>query len=52
MTNLAQIFAAMWVSEAWYESWLLTGRIHRRTRAVVVFDRVLTGRHGVIGETK
>ena len=44
MNHLAQFFAALWVSEGWYESWLRTGRIHNKTRAVVLFDRVLNGR--------
>lgn len=52
MNHLAQFFAALYVSEGWYEGWIRTGRIHRRARAVVLFDRVLNGQYGLIGETQ
>ena len=38
-------FAALYVSEGWYENWRWTSRPHSRARAVVLFDRVLTGRN-------
>lgn len=40
--NLTVLFAALWVSEVWYESWRQTGRLHSKARGIVIFDRVLT----------
>ena len=41
--NKARFFAALWLSEAWYLDWIRTRRLHRRARAVVLYDRVLCG---------
>ena len=40
----ARFFAAMWLSEGWYDYYARSKRIHARARAVVLFDRVMTGR--------
>ncbi|WP_180838871.1 hypothetical protein [Variovorax sp. RO1] len=41
--NQALYFAALWVSECWYEAWRDEGRLHSKARGIVVFDRVLNG---------
>lgn len=41
--NQALLFAALWVSEIWFDAWRVHGRIHSRARGIVVFDRVLNG---------
>ena len=38
----AWYFAAMYLSEGWYDKFARTGSIHARTRAVVLFDRIMT----------
>lgn len=48
MTHLERLFTALYLSEGWYV-WYSEGylspnrRLHARTRAVVLFDRVLNG---------
>jgi hypothetical protein len=50
MTHLERLFAALWLSEGWYVRFvertdIPTGRrLYARTRAVVLFDQVITGR--------
>lgn len=44
MTYLERFFAALYLSEGWYDGFVRTGRIHNRARAVVLFDRAVTGR--------
>ena len=39
--HMARLFAALLVSEPWNASFQIGGQIHRRARAVVVFDRAL-----------
>lgn len=39
----ARFFAAMWLSEGWYEAWRMRGRLHYKARGIVLFDRVLCG---------
>lgn len=42
MTHMERFFSALYVSEGWYDSWLRNPkRIHRKARAMVLFDRVL-----------
>lgn len=48
MTHLERLFAALYLSEGWYcwfyEAQVPRGRrLYARTRAVVLFDRVLNG---------
>ena len=43
-TYYTRFFAAMWLSEGWYDYYARSKRIHARARAVVLFDRVITGR--------
>ena len=44
MTHLERLFAALYVSDGWYEGWATYGkRLHYKARAVVLFDRVLCG---------
>lgn len=38
------LYAALWVSEGWYEHWRIKERIHSKARGIVLFDRVLNGR--------
>jgi hypothetical protein len=35
------LFAALYMSEAWYDNWLRTKKLHSKARAMVLFDRVL-----------
>jgi trimethylamine:corrinoid methyltransferase-like protein len=42
--NMALFFAAMYHSESWYEHWRITGNLHSKARAIVLFDRVLNER--------
>ena len=46
-TYYAWFFAAMYLSEGWYDMYARTGSIHARTRALVLFDRVMAGEIGV-----
>jgi hypothetical protein len=39
--HLALLFAALYVSEGWYDNWTRTKKLHSKTRALVLFDRVL-----------
>ena len=43
MTHMERFFAALYVSEGWYDGWLAKPerRIHWKARALVLFDRVL-----------
>ena len=42
MGDMARFFAALYISEGWYDGWLRhPRRIHWKARAVVLFDRVL-----------
>lgn len=42
MTQMARFFAALYISEGWYDGWLRQpNRIGWKARAVVLFDRVL-----------
>ena len=43
MTDMARLFAALYVSEGWYDGWLQDPkrRLYWKARAVVLFDRVL-----------
>jgi len=43
MNQTALLFAALWVSEPWYGYFLRSGKIHAKTRAVIAFDRIITG---------
>lgn len=44
MTHLERLFAALYVSEGWYDGWKTNGeRLYWKARAIVVFDRVLCG---------
>ena len=47
MTHLERLYAALWVSEVWSLAWHERGRVHYKTRAVVVFDRVLNRTEGL-----
>ena len=40
----ARLFAALYLSADWYGYFERSGRAHARARAVVLFDRVMTGR--------
>lgn len=42
---------AMWVSSIWYESSLMNGkkRLYAKTRGIVMFDRIVTGRESLEG---
>lgn len=42
MTHLERLFAALYVSEGWYSLWVSSGRLHRKARAMVIYDRMLT----------
>ena len=46
MTDLERLYAALWLSEGWYSGWELepSKRIYWKTRGIVLYDRVLTGR--------
>jgi hypothetical protein len=39
--GLGLLFAALYISEVWYGNWVRTKRLHSKTRALVLFDRVL-----------
>ena len=41
--SMELFFAAMWISEGWYESWRSTRSLHSKARGIVMFDRVLNG---------
>lgn len=41
MNHLAWVFAALYVSEGWYDSWKMRGKIHHKARAIVIYDRTL-----------
>lgn len=43
MNHLAWLFAALYVSEGWYDNWMLRGKIHSKARAMVLYDRALNG---------
>jgi hypothetical protein len=44
---MERLFAALYVSETWYSGWLFNPkRLHHKARAIVLYDRVLTGRIG------
>ena len=43
-----RFFAALYLSEGWYDYFARSKRIHARARAVVLFDRVMTGRFDVV----
>ena len=51
MTYLERLFAALYISEAWYSLFASTvdcrpcDKIYGRTRSVVVFDRVMAGEY-------
>lgn len=38
------VFAALYVTEGWYEEYRRTGSLYAKTRAVVVYDRCLNER--------
>lgn len=40
---MSRFFAALYVTEAWYARWNVTGSLHAKTRAVVLFDRIISG---------
>ena len=40
----ARLFAALYLSADWYGYFERSGRAHARARAVVLFDRVITGK--------
>lgn len=48
--SLAALFAGLYVSESWYEHWAtnrglgLKSPLYCKARAIVLFDRVITGR--------
>lgn len=45
LTHLERLFAALYVSEVWYALWTSPyARLYHKARAMVVYDRVLTGR--------
>lgn len=39
--HLALLFAALYISEGWYDRWLRTKNLHSKARAMVLYDRVL-----------
>jgi len=41
---MALLFAALYLSEGWYEHWARSQRPYSKARAMVLYDRVLTGR--------
>lgn len=42
MTLEAWVFAALYVSEGWYDSWVRNNKkLHSKARAIVLYDRVL-----------
>ena len=43
----ARFFAALYLSEGWYDYFARSGRAHARARAVVLFDRVMAGKFDV-----
>ena len=47
--HFALLFAALYISEAWYDNWLRTKRIHSKARAMVLYDRVLNQEQRSIG---
>lgn len=40
---MSRFFAALYVTEAWHAKWINDGSLYAKTRAVVLFDRILTG---------
>jgi hypothetical protein len=40
-SHIALFFAALYVGEGWYDKYASSGCLHARTRAVVLFDRVI-----------
>lgn len=44
-----RFFAALWLSEGWYEAWRQHGRLYHKARGIVMFDRVLCGEEGRCG---
>ena len=50
MTLEAWVFAALYVSEGWYDTWVRRKSLHAKARAVVLYDRVLNKGVGYNGE--
>jgi len=42
--DMTLFFAGLYLSEGWYEHWRVTGSLHSKARALVLFDRVITQR--------
>lgn len=40
---MSRFFAALYVSEGWYDRWRRTGSVYAKARAMVLFDRILLG---------
>lgn len=43
----ALLFAALYLSEGWYEAWRSKGSLHGKARAMVLFDRAMSGKIGL-----
>lgn len=39
--HFALLFAALYISEGWYDNWLRTKKVYSKARAIVLFDRVI-----------
>jgi len=44
MTYFEKLFAALYVSEIWHSRYRKTGDIYSKTRAMVLYDRIMTDR--------
>jgi len=44
MTYIEKLFAALYVSEVWHNNYRKTGSIYAKTRAMVIYDRIMTDR--------
>jgi hypothetical protein len=40
-THFALLFAALYISEGWYDNWRRTKKVYSKARAIVLFDRVI-----------
>lgn len=50
--DMTLFFAGLYLSEGWYEHWRVTGSLHSKARAMVLFDSRLSERpkHGQLKE--
>jgi len=44
MTFAELLLCALYLSAGWYDRYARTGSVHSRAKAVVLYDRILTGR--------